>query len=405
MNSLKDIVQRCHQRRENPLRQRKTTVTPLLYKGRPYHFTAHCAWRYPVKLYELEQAAISFMPVGRAPYHDHGPRDFGGDRFLRRQCLDDWEVWLWHKSCGIQVYTGTPSAHDGAQWHDIDFKYDAICAAPDAVLACIEALTNAVANPLLTLSKSGGLRFSCRVPNYLHPNTDEAKQYIYKHTPIAENPDHRDVYIEILGDEGYNRWDARYEILIGNLLDPPVISKEVLFTAIDVLRATLHEPAPLREDTLEPTAQAAPVVPTFLGSHNLNLAREAFLKRGFSYVQQEDGVYHWTHPDNNDGDGQVSLWEQEGAVWVRAATPDAGLPMEATPITDVWDDTGILPRVPTTGLPVTDKVLAVRERKLSPLAIKRPDPVLHKQERENTVYNRPYNDLIDRYRISPRSEV
>ena len=78
-----------------------------------------------------------------------------------------------------------------------------------------------------------------------------------------------------------------------------------------------------------------------LGSHNLNLAKEAFLKRGFSYVHQADGVYHWNLPDSKVGDGHVSLWEREGVVWVRTSVPDAGLPMEATHITDVWDDTGI----------------------------------------------------------------
>ena len=386
MNALKDIIQRCHQRHKKPLRQRKTVVTPALYKGLPYHFTVYCAWRYPVNLYELEQTDISFMPIGRAPQADHGPRDFGGERFLKRQGTEDWNSSLWHKSWGIQVYTGTPSEHDGAQWHDIEFKYETISAAPDAVLLCIEALTNAVANPLLTLSKSGGIRFSCRIQDYLHPNTDEAKQYIYKHTPTAKNPYHRDVHLEIFGDKGYSCWDARHEILVGNLLDPPTIAKEVLFATIDTLRAALHEPAPLGKEKSEPTAQAVPIVPAFLSSHNLNLAKEAFLKRGFPYLQEEDGVYYWTSPGSNIGDGHVLLWEQEGAVWIRAFTSDAGLPTEATHITDIWDDTGILPLLPAAGLPVTDKVLAVREGELSPLAIRRPSPVLRKPEYENKLY-------------------
>ena len=296
MDSLRDIIRRCHQRREKPLRQRKTKVLPVLYKDYPYHFTVYCARGYAVRLYDLEQADISFMPIGHAPEYDHAPRDFGGDRFLKRQATRDWMPRRWYASWGIQVYTGAPSGRDGAQWHDLDFKYDAICATPDAVSGCIEALVNSVANPLLTLSKSGSLRFSCRVQDYLHPNTDEAKQYIHKHTPTAENPYHRDVYLEIFGTEGYNRWDARYEILLGNLLDPPIIAKEVLFAPINVLRAALHEPALSSENNLEPTFQAAIVTPL----------------------------------------------------------------------------------VPA---PVDEKVVAVREGKLSPLAIKRPSPVLCKSER------------------------
>ena len=164
MNSLEDIIQRCHQRHQNPLRQRRTVITPASYMGGLHHFTVYCAHRHLVDLYDLEQANISFMPIGCAPWHDRGPRGFKGKRFFRQQTLRDWAHTFWYRSWGIQVYTGTPSARDGAQWHDIHFKYDAICAAPDTVLVCIETLTSITANPLLTLSKSGGLRFSCRGP-------------------------------------------------------------------------------------------------------------------------------------------------------------------------------------------------------------------------------------------------
>ena len=241
------------------------------------------------------------MPIGHAPEFDHAPRDFGGERFLKRQETQDWIPKRWYASWGIQVYTGIPSGRDGAQWHDLDFKYDVISAAPDAVSTCIEALVNAVANPLLTLTKSGGLRFTCRVMDYLHPKTEQARQYIHKHIPTPENPHHRDVYLEIFGEEGYNRWDARYKILFGNLLDPPVITASVLFALIDVLRAALHEPAPPTEDNLEPAFQEATAAPPVLA----------------------------------------------------------------------------------TGLRINEKMPAVQEGKLSPLAIKRPSPVLCKSERED----------------------
>ena len=48
---------------------------------------------------------------------------------------------------------------------------------------------------------------------------------------------------------------------------------------------------------------------------------------------------------SKDDNKRVSLWERDGTVWVRASTSDVGLPMEPAPITDVWDDTGILPSV------------------------------------------------------------
>ncbi len=375
-NVLPDIISRCHRRREKPLKQRKTIVTPLPYKRLPYYFTAHCAHRYPVILQDLEAAGISFMPIGRAPGSDRPPRSFGGDRFLKRQQAADWDTVQWSKSWGIHVYTGMPSARDDAPWHDIDFKYEALCAAPDAVLACVQALVDSVMNPLLTISKSGGLRFSCRVPGYLHPDAKQTRLYVYKGTPTAENSEQHDAYLEIFGEKGHTCWDARHEILIGDLLDPPVISKEVLFAPIDALRAVLHEPVP---QSLQYTENAAEV-PYSLGSNRLDLAKEAFFKRGFAYVRQADGFHYWHRQASESDSTEVSLWENEEGVWIRAATSDTGLPTEATLITDVWADTGILLPLPSTGFPVDNKVPAVREGKLSPLAIKRPDPVLQKSK-------------------------
>lgn len=385
MDVLKDIIQRCHEQRGKLLRQRKTVVTGALYKSIPYHFKVYCARGSSVRLDELEQAGISFMPIGHAPENDCGPRDFGGERFLKRQGIGDWRFEQWYASWGIQIYTGIPSARDGARWHDLHFTYQALCDAPYTVLACIEALLKTTGKPLLTLTKTGGLRFSCRIPDYLHPNIESAKLYTYKHTPTPESPHHRDVYLEILGDKGYSRWDGRYEILHGDLSDPPIISQEVLFTPIDVFRDMLHAPEPPGETHLENATKAA-VAPSSLDSNNLNLAREAFVKRGFSYLREDSGFHHWVHHSDDDSETHASLWEDSGIVWVCGITPGFGLPMRAVPITDIWEDTGITPPVVTTDFPVTDKVLAVREGKLSPLALKRSPPVLHQQKPTTKIY-------------------
>ena len=244
MNALKDIIQRCHRRREKPLQQRKTVVTPAIYKGLLYHFTVYCAQRYPVSLYDLEQANISFMPIGGTPGHNRVPRSFGGDRFLKRQGIEDWGMRQWHTSWGIQIYTGIPSERDGAQWHDVEFKYEAICAAPDAVLSCIKALTDLVGSPTADVDKLWRVTLLLQVQNYLHPNTETSRLYIYKDVPTSKNPHQREVYLEILGEAGHSPWDARYEILVGDLLNPPVITKELLFAAVDAFRDALHAPVP-----------------------------------------------------------------------------------------------------------------------------------------------------------------
>ena len=381
MNILTNLIERCHQRHKKPLQQRKTVVTPALYKDCPFYYKVHCSRRHPQVLDDLERADISFMPIGRAPEDDKGPKDYGGDRFLRRQSTDDWRVNRWIESWGMQIYTGIPSEQAGARWHDIHFTYQAICDAPDAVLACVEKLIRITAKPLLTMTKSGGIRFSCRVPDYLHPYTDAAKFYIYKYLPISDDQFNRNVFLEILGDRSYSRWDARYEILLGNLLDPPVITRELLFVPIDTMRDALHEPEP--PGTIRP--KTGNTAPPSLGSKNLNLAKDAFIKRGFSYLQRDKDFHHWIHQDSNGDNIYAWLWEDWGNVWVRGSAPISGLPRRAMLITDVWDDTGI-PAPTSSAVPVTDKVQSVREGKLSPLAIKRPRPLLYKDESTKKVY-------------------
>ncbi len=374
MNNIQKIIQNCHEQHavRDALRQRKTVVTLTMHKPLPYQIKVHCARRNPLTLKELENANISFMPIGHAPDNDHAPQDFDGHRFKRQQKLGCWTMRQWRESWGIQIYTGIPSQREGALWHDFEIKYDAICAAPQAVTTCLETLLNLTANPLLTITKSGGLRFSCRIQNYLHPNTDKAKYYIYKHKPTKDKPNHRVIYMEVRGDEGYSRWDMRYEILLGNLLEPPIISKEVVFAPIHQLRATLHEPEPSQQNIVKTTDVNLPA----FSSANLELAKEAFLKRGYAYYQESNSIHYWKH-----GDEYVLMWEDQGIVWMRAATPNTEIPTTAVAITDIWHDTSI-----STKTEIRETFDAIRKGDLSPLAIKRLPPNLHKSQTTSKQY-------------------
>ena len=77
--------------------------------------------------------------------------------------------------------------------------------------------------------------------------------------------------------------------------------------------------------------------------------------------------------------------------------------MVDTPITAVWNDTGILPPITEMGLPVSDNMLAVQDGKLSPLAIKRPDPVLDKPKKTVKTYE-PSTDNIEQIQLVLNSE-
>ena len=379
MKVIEDIIQRCHKRHaeRDILRQRKTVVTPALYKTHPFHIKVHCARGNALTLDVLENADISFMPIGHAPENDEALPDRGTVRYLERQKARAWSMRQWYDSWGIQIHTGIPSARDGAYWHDFEFKYDAICAVPDDVVFCIETLLRMHANPLLTLTKSGGLRFSCRIPDYLHPNADEERFFIYRHQATDDDAEQRDVYLEVVGDAGFSQWDMRYEILMGNLLDAPIIPKEVLFAPIEKFRDALHEPVSSPAD-FPKTLDVA--IPSF-GSANLESAKASFLERGFAYVREYEGTHFWKFRGENGSVTDVLLWEDQGIVWVCASAPHTDIPTHAVAITEIWDDTGILHEEP-----VSEKILSIREGKLSPLAIKRPPPKLHKQQQTPKQY-------------------
>ena len=106
-----------------------------------------------------------------------------------------------------------------------------------------------------------------------------------------------------------------------------------------------------------------------------------FIKRGYSYLGDDDGCYHWELREENGTVKYVALWEDQGIVWIRASTPDTEIPITAVPITDIWNDTGISPQ----NL-VDKKILSVREGNLSPLSIKRPTPKLNKHQTATKQY-------------------
>lgn len=381
--TLKNLIERCHKRHTSPLQQRHTSISAAVYNvGIPYDYTVYFAHQQSVTLNALEEANISFMPIGRAPGNDRGPRTLDKDwtnRFSKQQLVSSWGPRSRSESWGIQIYTGIPSERYGARWHDVDFNYESIYIASEAILRCIEALIKVSANPLITLTKSGGLRFSCRIPEYLHPNIEDDDSHTIDIPPYLQS-----VYPRILGDKAYSRWDARYEILIGEILDPPIISRDSFLTPVNNLRDELNE-MQISEKKLkgvgsnkERTTYLPYDYPFTLGSRRIDLAREALKKRGFSYVRKNNDFHQWTLFPEKASNQQVLLWEREGIVWIRASTPNYGLPIEATPITDVWDDTGIIPTTPSRDLMLTDQFLKVQQRESSPLSLKRTSPILKK---------------------------
>lgn len=253
MDLLKTILQRCRKKGNRSSRQRKTVISPA-FRKEFYHLTINLANGYTVLVDDLERSSIACMPLARIPTEPDMPRGFEECPYhYPYKTIQQWGIFQWHASWGIRIYTGTPSERDGALWHDLEFTNQVIKTAPEATLDCIEALISLTENPLLTMTPSGGLRFSCRIIDYLHRKPEQI--YIYKHTPTPENADHRNIYLTISGEDSYTPWDARHEILIGNLIEPPTFEKDVLFAPLDKLKAELHQPAPYPiKEKIEPPA-------------------------------------------------------------------------------------------------------------------------------------------------------
>ncbi len=113
----------------------------------------------------------------------------------------------------------------------------------------------------MTISKSGGVRFTCRTPDYLHPKRNADREYI---GIWNKNGNRTALYLEIFSEKGLSRWDARYEIVEGDLFNIPVIDDKDLFAVIDDLKNRIHVPPPAKEKAkppkLPPTSKKKPKV-------------------------------------------------------------------------------------------------------------------------------------------------
>ncbi|MDE0554965.1 MAG: DUF3987 domain-containing protein [Candidatus Poribacteria bacterium] len=240
------ILDLCIARNNTSLEQCKTQRIP--YHNDPDYTTRYKVWYAKdlcADVLDFTEAGISYNPI----YQDTGTGAFAIEPFTEKKTrrgkqgwdvayeMRDWEQSSWNNSYGIQIFTGE---HSG-WWTELDFEHEIIAEHPDAFVDCFQSLITLVRTPLITITKSGGLRFSCRTPNYAHGRTDAEKRYIYRHD--SETGD-TILYLEIFGKKGQSRWDARYEIISGDIFKPPIIDKEALFELIDKLKEQIHTPAP-----------------------------------------------------------------------------------------------------------------------------------------------------------------
>lgn len=245
---LDNLIQRCIARNKKPKIAHPTRYTR---HGYSIYYASRDGKLQAATPKDFEAARLGIIPIAK---NGHPIEQYAASvkkDWKTRYGFDDWEKRSWKQSYGIQVYTGIPSEYIT----ELDFEYDIVRDHPQALLETLDALLKLIQCPLITISKSGGIRFTGRTPNYIHPRNNEAREYIAKYNQETGNKDA--LYLEIFGDKGLSRWDARYEIITGDLFNLPVVEDvDALFEIIDNLKSKIHLPAPPKQEKSQQKQQS-----------------------------------------------------------------------------------------------------------------------------------------------------
>lgn len=244
-------LQRCLQRHQSPLTALKTRVAHHRdgYQKRYEQYAVAYAAGKTIDPEKLSRAGLGFLPIGKNGHSLEYYTQPNADKdWETTYGVSDWKPKNWRNAYGIQIYTGSPSGH----LTSLDFEYEIIRDHPKPFLDTLSRLCQLTENPLLVISKSGGLRFECRTPGYIHPKTEQRAVATWKN-----HRDHEHLYLEIFGEKGLSRYDARYEIYTGSLLEIPVIDHHALFEIVDQLREQIGEPRP-EKPTVKPQPTQTP---------------------------------------------------------------------------------------------------------------------------------------------------
>ena len=244
-------LQRCIQRHKSPLTALKTRVFHHRdrNKKRDARYAVAYAAGQTIDPENLSRAGIGFMPIGKNGHCLEFYTQPKADKdWETTYGVSDWKPKSWRDAYGIQIYTGSPSGY----LTSLDFEHAIIRDHPQHFLDTLSRLCELTENPLLVITKSGGLRFECRTPGYVHPKTDQRYVATWKN-----HHEHQDLYLEIFGEKGLSRYDARYEIYTGSLLNIPVIDHPALFDILNDFQEKIGEPRP-EKPTTQPKSTQTP---------------------------------------------------------------------------------------------------------------------------------------------------
>lgn len=234
---MKNLIERCQARHEKPLSALQTRVSSTGYS---VYYASRDGKLQSTDPHQFAEAGLGILPIARTGFSIEKYSTGSGKDWETRYGVEDWQPQSWKRSYGVQVYTGLPSDY----LTDLDFEYVIVKDYPELLIETLSRLCDLTSHPLMTISKSGGVRWTCRTPDYMHPKRNADREYI---GVWDKNGDRSALYLEIFSEKGLSRWDARYEIVEGDLFNIPVIDTESLFAVIDDLKDRIHVPPPAKE--------------------------------------------------------------------------------------------------------------------------------------------------------------
>lgn len=239
---MKNLIERCQTRHEKPLSALPTRVSSTGYS---VYYASRDGKVIRTDPHKFNDAGLGILPITRTGFSIEKYSTDSGKDWETRYGVEDWQPQSWKRSYGVQIYTGLPSNY----LTDLDFEYAIVKDYPELLIETLSRLCDLTIHPIITISKSGGVRFTCRTPDYLHPKRNADREYI---GVWDKNGNRTVLYLEIFSDKGLSRWDARYEIVDGDLFNIPVIDAKDLFVVINDLKNQIHVPPSTKENAKPP---------------------------------------------------------------------------------------------------------------------------------------------------------
>ena len=274
---MRKLIERCQARHKKPLSALPIRVSSTGYS---VYYASQDGKVLNLDPHRFSDTYLSILPIGRNGFSIEKYSTGSGKNWETRYGVEDWQPQSWKRSYGVQVYTGLPSNY----LTDLDFEYAIVQDYPELLIETLSRLCDLTSHPITTISKSGGVRFTCRTPDYLHPKRNADREYI---GAWDKNGNRTSLYLEIFSEKGLSRWDARYEIVEGDLLNIPVIDVRDLFLVIDDLKNQIHVPPPPKEKIklLKPT-------PTLKKKPKIKDIEEIYgLPSDLEWIKSGDGDY------------------------------------------------------------------------------------------------------------------